>query len=85
MVAVVGLTLLREGGGGDLFTHLGPFSSTRICSCQDVWSKIKCKAESVKTWSAKQDTQMFGKQDGVLGDDERRVVGNQRLDGETLC
>ena len=45
MVAVVGLTLLREGGGGDLFTHLGPFSSTRICSCQDVWSKIKCKAQ----------------------------------------
>ena len=82
---MVGLTLLREGGGGDLFTHLGPFSSTRICSCQDVWSKIKCKAQVNLSRHGRltKTHKCLGSKMGV-GDDRRRV-GNQRLDGETLC
>ena len=73
MVAVVGLTLLREGGrGGETSSHIWApspqpgFALVKMCD-QRLNAKLSHSSESVKTWSANQDTQMFGKQDGVLG------------------
>ena len=83
---MVGLTLLR---GGETSSHIWApspqpgFALVKMCG-QRLNARLSHSSESVKTWSANQDTQMFGKQDGEVGDDERRV-GNQRLDGETLC